>query len=202
MTSWKNPIKKSMMFLLPSFLFGNMTVLKPSLETPLVGLRLERIFNENSYEDSVISLILKRENLPELMNRVNFDLFLYQGSHSAGISIHDQLKLGIDSEERWELDNHIIAVVNALDLNKENRLETAVKKVLKGAFNYSGQGSHPVKHVFVSSEHYEDFKAVLVKKTLELKVGNPLDEGIDLGPIYDRNEIVEGKKLVRKISLF
>lgn len=79
--------------------------------------------------------------------------------------------------------------------NFEN-LEKSVEIVVDGAMRNTGQGSHSIKNVFVHEEVYKKFKEKLVEKVLELRIGNQLDEGTDIGPVCVKNDIISGKNLV------
>jgi acyl-CoA reductase-like NAD-dependent aldehyde dehydrogenase len=69
-TSWKNPLLNSMLYIVPSFLNGNISVLKPSSEAPTIGLELEQIFDEQAFEKSLVSLVLRTHELPELLENI------------------------------------------------------------------------------------------------------------------------------------
>src|SRR6184192_2478884 len=66
----------------------------------------------------------------------------------------------------------------------------------------AGQSCISVQRVFVQSEIYQDFLSRLVKQVESLKVGDPLDPTVDVGPVIDQgsaerieqwvNEAVEG----------
>lgn len=119
LTSWKNPLLSAMLYIVPSFLSGNITLLKPSLLAPTVGLELEHIFDEEAFEKSLVSLVLRTRELPKLVQKVDINTLTFQGSHMSGNAVHDSLDLGLDTYTWWDLDNHTIGLVCGNETNKD-----------------------------------------------------------------------------------
>lgn len=108
-----------MLYIVPSFLSGNITLLKPSLLAPTVGLELEHIFDEEAFEKSLVSLVLRTRELPKLVQKVDINTLTFQGSHMSGNAVHDSLDLGLDTYTWWDLDNHTIGLVCGNETNKD-----------------------------------------------------------------------------------
>ena len=64
-------------------------------------------------------------------------------------------------------------------------LDHAGARVAFGGYYQAGQSCISVQRVFVQSEVYDDFVARLVKQVESLKVGDPLDPTVDVGPVID-----------------
>src|SRR6184192_2154220 len=62
----------------------------------------------------------------------------------------------------------------------------------------AGQSCISVQRVFVQSEVYEDFISRLVKQVESLKVGDPLDPSVDVGPVIDRASAERIEQWVRE----
>ena len=65
----------------------------------------------------------------------------------------------------------------------------AAQRIAFGGYYQAGQSCISVQQVLVSSEVYEDFTARLVKQIESLKVGDPLDPTVDVGPVIQRKEV-------------
>lgn len=109
--SCRNPLLNAMLYIVPSFLSGNFTLLKPSSFCYALGFEIEEIFKENTVEKAVMSLLLRSKEIPEFLDKVNINTMVFQGSHASGKSVHDSLNLGLDVFQRWDLDNHTIGLV-------------------------------------------------------------------------------------------
>lgn len=128
-----------MLYIVPSFLSGNITLLKPSSFCYALGLEIEEIFNENSVEKAVISLLLRSKEIPDFLQKIDINTMVFQGSHSSGRSVHDSLNLGLDVHQKWDLDNHTLGLV--LNQPSDSGAENVDKKadlILKASFNNSG----------------------------------------------------------------
>jgi acyl-CoA reductase-like NAD-dependent aldehyde dehydrogenase len=79
-----------------------------------------------------------------------------------------------------ELGGHA-AVVVAQDAD----IDDAVKRIVTGAFGYAGQSCVSVQRIYVHETIAVEVMGKLVEGTRKLVVGDPLDEGTDVGPMID-----------------
>ena len=68
-------------------------------------------------------------------------------------------------------------------------LDNAAARVAFGGYYQAGQSCISVQRVFVQSEVYEDFVTRLIKQVESLKVGDPLDPTVDVGPVIDEGSL-------------
>jgi acyl-CoA reductase-like NAD-dependent aldehyde dehydrogenase len=73
-------------------------------------------------------------------------------------------------------------------------LEKAAEACVRRAFSNMGQICISVNRVYVAQEIKEEFTNLMVKKTLALKVGNGLDEDVDLGPMFSQAQRIKTKE--------
>jgi glyceraldehyde-3-phosphate dehydrogenase (NADP+) len=64
-------------------------------------------------------------------------------------------------------------------------IEYAAARVALGAFSYAGQSCISVQRVYVHEDRFDEFVAALLPKIKALKVGDPLDDVTDIGPVID-----------------
>jgi acyl-CoA reductase-like NAD-dependent aldehyde dehydrogenase len=65
-------------------------------------------------------------------------------------------------------------------------LDYAVKRLATGAFYYAGQSCISVQRMYIHRPLYDDFLGRYLSQVKTLKVGDPLDETVDIGPVIDR----------------
>jgi glyceraldehyde-3-phosphate dehydrogenase (NADP+) len=70
-------------------------------------------------------------------------------------------------------------------------LEEAVQSCVSGAFFASGQNCVGVKRIFVEESIYDSFLNNFSQLTATLKIGSPLSEDIDIGPIISKESILQ-----------
>src|SRR5207247_588542 len=98
---------------------------------------------------------------------------------------------GLDSHKHVTLElggNAGVIVHSDADLDR------AAQRVAMGGNYQAGQSCIAVQRVFVQSEVYDDFLPRLVKEVESLKVGDPMDPDVDVGPVIDEAaaERIEG----------
>jgi 1-pyrroline-5-carboxylate dehydrogenase len=74
---------------------------------------------------------------------------------------------------------------NPTIVTKNADLEKATDGVLRSSFGFGGQKCSACSRVFVQREIYDDFVSTLKTKTEKIKVGNPIEREVYLGPIIN-----------------
>jgi len=102
---------------------------------------------------------------------------------SAGIGWY--LK-GLDPKKRvtLELGGNAGVIVHS-----DADLDLAATRIAFGGYYQAGQSCISVQRVLVQSEVYDDFLARLVKQVESLKVGDPMDPTVDVGPVITRGDV-------------
>ena len=76
----------------------------------------------------------------------------------------------------------------AVIVNDDADVDYAAERVASGGFAYSGQTCISVQRVFVHERVYDAFVEELIPRVEALKVGDPLDEETDVGPLIDQGD--------------
>jgi 1-pyrroline-5-carboxylate dehydrogenase len=74
---------------------------------------------------------------------------------------------------------------NPAIVTKNADLDKASDGVLRSAFGFGGQKCSACSRVYVEREVYDDFVAQLKDKTEKIKIGDPLERDVDLGPLIN-----------------
>jgi glyceraldehyde-3-phosphate dehydrogenase (NADP+) len=73
----------------------------------------------------------------------------------------------------------------AVIVNDDADVEYAAERIAWGGFTHAGQTCISVQRVFVHEQIYDRFTQELVRRVEALKVGDPLDPDVDVGPVID-----------------
>jgi aldehyde dehydrogenase (NAD+) len=168
--------------LAPSLAVGAPIVVKPASATPVGALRLAELFAETDLPKGCYQVLPVRSKVADKMARDDrFRKISFTGS--AGIGWY--LK-GLDPKKRvtLELGGNAGVIVHS-----DADLDLAAQRIAFGGYYQAGQSCISVQRVLVASEVYEDFAARLTKQVEQLKVGDPMDETVDVGPVIDRGEV-------------
>jgi len=161
----------------PALAVGAPIVVKPAGVTPLGALALAELFEETELPKGMLSVLpISSERAQGLVEDRRFKKLSFTGS-----GIGWKLK-GLDPHKHvtLELGGNAGVIVHS-----DADLDHAAQRVAVGGNYQAGQSCIAVQRVFVQSEVYEDFLARLVKEVESLKVGDPMDPDVDVGPVID-----------------
>lgn len=173
------PINLSASKIAPALIAGNTVVLKPATQGSLCGLYLAKVFDEAGVPAGVLNTVTGRgsEIGDYIVTHPEIDFINFTGSTEVGMriaSITSMVPL------LMELGGKDAAIV--LD---DADLDLAAANIVAGAYSYSGQRCTAVKRILVVDKVADELADKIKRKVLELKVGNPTDEGVTITPLID-----------------
>ena len=166
----------------PALGVGAPIVVKPASATPIGSLRLAEFFAETDLPKGMYQVLPVSSKVADGMARdARYKKISFTGSAEIGWYLK-----GLDPKKRvtLELGGNAGVIVHA-----DADLDFAAQRIAFGGYYQAGQSCISVQRVLVSSEVYEDFTARLVKQVESLKVGDPLDPTVDVGPVIQRKEV-------------
>src|SRR5438270_6700682 len=162
----------------PALAVGAPIVIKPAGQTPLGSLLLAELVDETELPKGMLSVLtISGERAQRLVEDRRFAKFSFTGS-----GIGWKLK-GLDPHKHTtlELGGNAGVIVHG-----DADLDFAAQRIAFGGYYQAGQSCISVQRIFVQSEVFDDFMTRLVKHVEGLKVGDPLDPTVDVGPVIDR----------------
>ena len=182
-TPFNDPLNLICHKLGPAIAAGNPVILKPSDYTPLVAIKFGEILYESGLPKEMLSIITgSPEHFGDaLLKDDRIRLISFTGGVEAAKII--QKKAGLKKLVMELGSNSPVIVLSDADL------EEAVKSCVSGAFYASGQNCVGVKRIFVEADIYDSFLIHFSQLTSTLKIGSPLSEDIDMGPIISKESI-------------
>lgn len=162
---------------------GNTVVFKPASTTPLIGYRFAEIVREAGVPDGVFNFVTGGGSTAgqELIDNPDIDGIVFTGSKDVGMKmLRDNTSRPFPRPVIAELGGKNPAIImRSADLDK------ASEGVYRSAFGAQGQKCSACSRVYVQQELRERFVELLVEKTKKIKVGNPLDKDVWLGPVIN-----------------
>ncbi|HEY0268700.1 MAG TPA: aldehyde dehydrogenase family protein, partial [Methyloradius sp.] len=189
-TPWNVPLILLVLKLAPALRAGNTVVAKPSEYTPLSTLLLGDILKD-IFPHGVLNIIAgpgevgERLSLHPLVRKVTFTGSVATGKRLFAGAATDLKRLTL------ELGGNDAAIV--LD---DADPEAIAEKIFWGAFWNSGQICFAIKRLYVHEKVFAPLLAALIARAERTKVGNGLEEGIELGPLTNLQQYVRVKELV------
>ncbi len=182
-TPFNDPLNLVCHKLGPAIAAGNPVILKPSDYTPLVAIKFGEVLSEAGLPKEMLSIIT---GSPEyfgdaLISDDRIRLISFTGGVEAAKVI--QRKAGLKKIVMELGSNSPVIVLSDADL------EDAVQSCVSGAFFAGGQNCVGVKRIFVEESIYDSFLKKFSQLTATLKIGSPLSEDTDIGPIISKESI-------------
>ncbi|MDI1269233.1 MAG: aldehyde dehydrogenase family protein [Polaromonas sp.] len=163
----------------PAIAVGNSVVLKPAPQTPLTSVLLQRLLRDAGLPDGALEILHCSVPLAESMVRdERFAMVSFTGSAKVGWHIKD-----IAGRKKVALElggNGAVVVAEDADL------DLAAARCVRGGVVYGGQYCIGVQRILVQQSVAEAFTAKLIERVRACKVGDPMQEGVDVGPVIDQ----------------
>jgi aldehyde dehydrogenase (NAD+) len=181
-TPWNFPMAIPTWKMFPALLCGNTVILKPAEDTPLTAVRLVEIVREAGIPPGVVNLVHGRgeEVGAALVRHPHVQLVSFTGSAAVGREI--AASCGQDLK-RVSLE---LGGKNAQVVLEDADLELALEGALWGAFGTTGQRCTATSRLIVHREVAREFTDRLVARAKQLKIGDGLDESVDMGPLINQ----------------
>mgnify|MGYP001219435998 CR=1 FL=1 len=191
-TPFNDPLNLVCHKLGPAIAAGNPVILKPSDYTPLVAIKFGEILFEAGLPKEMLSIIT---GAPEhfgdaLISHDSIRLISFTGGVAAAKII--QQKAGLKKIVMELGSNSPVIVLSDADI------EEAAESCVSGAFFASGQNCVGVKRIFVEETIYDSFLKKFSHLTQALKIGSPLAEDTDIGPIISQQAITQIDQFVEE----
>ena len=178
---WNFPFWQPLRFAAPSMVAGNTIVLKPASATSQCGIEIENTIKKAGLVDGVFQTLIGNYTVAENLLESDIDAVTFTGSASVGAKVAQKAggRLKKCVVELGGSDPFIVC--------EDADIEKASEGAVKGRFINCGQSCVASKRFFVAKKVANDFIEKFVQKTEKLKVGDPMSEETDIGPLVNRN---------------
>ncbi len=174
---WNAPLIFAAKKLAPALAFGNVCLLKPAAETPLTALLLAEVMAEAGVPDGVAQVVTGgREAGEALVADRRTDFVIFTGHHATGKAIARAAAENL-TPIALELGGKSPQIVFA-----DADLDAALEGVVDGIYGEVGQACIAGSRLLVAEEVHAEFTARLAARTAALRVGDPRDPAVEIGP--------------------
>jgi succinate-semialdehyde dehydrogenase/glutarate-semialdehyde dehydrogenase/succinyl-CoA reductase len=177
---WNFPYWQALRFGAPSLMAGNTIVLKPASATMGCGIEIEKAFSRSGVPDGVFQTIVGDSSIADiLIDSEDINAVTFTGSVPVGGKVAQRATSQIKKcvLELGGSDPFIVC--------EDADIEKASTGAVKGRFINNGQSCIASKRFIVTKKIANEFIEKFVQKTEKLKVGDPISEDTDLGPVVN-----------------
>ncbi len=190
-TSFNFPLNVVAHKVAPAIAAGCSIILKPAPQTPLSSLLLAEVIQQAGWPDGGFNaVLLSNEDAELLVTDERIKLISFTGSTAVGWSIKN--KAG-KKKVLLELGGNSGVIVHG-----DADLPYAAGRCITGAFAHAGQGCLSVKRILVEQSVCGKFIELLIDGVSKLKVGDPLDEASDLGPLIRESDAIRAYNWIQE----
>jgi len=190
---WNFPLLMLAWKIAPALAAGNTVVLKPAEFTPLTALAFAEICTEAGLPDGVVNIITgDGDTGAALVAHKDVAKIAFTGSTEVGRIIRKQTAA---SGKKLSLE---LGGKSPFVVFDDADLDAAVEGVVDSVWFNQGQVCCAGTRLLVQESIYERFIAKLKTRMEKLRVGDPLDKSMDMGPLVDPVQVARVKSLLAK----
>lgn len=184
-TPWNFPAAMITRKVAPALAAGCTAVVKPASATPLTALRLQNLAQKAGIPEGVLQVIpgSSGEISDAWMEDSRVRKISFTGSTEVGKVL---MRKSADTVKKisLELGGHAPLIVL-----KDADIEKAAAGAVASKYRNAGQTCVCANRIYVHESIAEEFSQAFKRRVAELKVGNGLDEGVDIGPLIDQDAV-------------
>jgi succinate-semialdehyde dehydrogenase/glutarate-semialdehyde dehydrogenase len=184
---WNFPLVLAVRKVAPALAAGCTVILKPASATPLSAVALAECVEAAKVPAGVFQLVLSRasEIAQEFLENPLCRKITFTGSTEVGRTLI-QGAAGDIKPLSLELGGHApVLVFDDVDLSK------AVEGAMIAKFRNTGQSCIAANRIYVQRPIYEKFLQAFTERTQTLKVGDGMEEGVEIGPLINEEAVVK-----------
>jgi glyceraldehyde-3-phosphate dehydrogenase (NADP+) len=187
------PLNLSAHKIAPAIASGNTIVIKPASQTPSSTLVLAEIAAQAGLPAGALNVTPATvETTQILVTDDRFKMLTFTGSAAVGWGL--KARAG-RKRVALELGGNAAAIVH-----HDADLTRAAERITVGGYSYSGQSCISVQRVLAQRRVLEPFMERFVPMVKSLKVGAPLDEGTDVGPMITEGDAVRAATWIEEAA--
>ncbi|MGQ0848235.1 MAG: aldehyde dehydrogenase family protein [Actinomycetota bacterium] len=180
-----------------ALLTGNTVVLKPSNAGALTGLEFARVLRDAGVPPGAFHVVTGSGSKigAHLVDHPDVAGITFTGSYDVGMGIYKGFATTHPKPAVCEMGGKNPSIVTAAA-----DLDVAAEGVMRAAFGFGGQKCSANSRVYVERTVYDGFVDRLVTRTEQIKVGNPLEQGVYMGPVIDRKAVERFREAVAEVK--
>lgn len=175
---WNFPFWQVFRFAAPALMAGNVGILKHASNVPQCALKIEEIFTEAGFPDGAFqTLLIGASQVESLINDDRVKAAALTGSEFAGASLASAAGKQIKKTVLELGGSDPFIVLETADI------EAAASTAVTARMLNNGQSCIAAKRFIVAESVADKFEKLLLEKFQALKIGDPMDETTDIGPL-------------------
>jgi 1-pyrroline-5-carboxylate dehydrogenase len=176
-----------------AMLAGNAVVFKPASASAMTAIAIKEVYRDAGIPDGVFNLVMGPGDTvgDELQHNQGIDGIVFTGSFEVGFELFKGFSTRFPRPCIVEMGGKNPAIVL-----RSADLEEAAEGIMRSAFGFGGQKCSANSRVYVERPVHDELVRLLVEKTEQLTVGDPLPRPAFLGPVIDQRAVDRHQRAV------
>lgn len=175
---WNFPLWQAMRFAIPALLAGNVVLLKHAPNVQRSSLELERVFAEAGFPPGTFqNLIIPTERVQGIIGDARVRGVTLTGSVRAGTAVAAAAGKALKKSVLELGGSDAFIVLDDADI------DAAVEAGVKARFANAGQVCIAAKRFLIQASIAEEFEGKFAERVRQLRVGNPMERDVQVGPL-------------------
>ena len=189
---WNFPLWQAMRFAAPALAAGNVGLLKHASNVPQTALFMEELFRDAGFPDDVFqTLLIGSSKVDAVLRDDRVAAATLTGSEGAGVAVATTAGEVLKKVVLELGGSDAFVVMPSADLAKAAKVATTSR------CQNNGQSCIAGKRFIVHTDVYDEFVALFTEEMRALVVGDPMQDGTDVGPLATEQGRADVEELVK-----
>jgi len=190
--AWNFPINLMSRKLGAALAAGCTVVCRPATQAPLSAMLIYECLHDAGFPPGSVGLVtgVADEIVPAMLAHPACRKLAFTGSTEVGRQLMVQAGQRI-TKLSLELGGHAPLIVFP-----DVHIPDAVEQTVIGKFRNAGQSCIAATRVYVHQDIFDAFTTALLERTAKIVVGNGLDDGVEMGPLFDAQQLARAGAFV------
>lgn len=197
---WNFPVAILCGMVTAALVTGNTVIMKPAEPSAVIGALLMEIFEEAGVPPGVLNFLPGHGSVigAHLVDHPDVEMIAFTGSREVGLSIWEAA--GKTRPGQRELKRVVCEMggKNAVIVDSDADLDETIVDTIYSSFGYQGQKCSACSRLIVLEENYDRVMERLLAAAASLRIGNPEEPGVTVGPVIDEKSYRRIQQLIEK----
>jgi succinate-semialdehyde dehydrogenase/glutarate-semialdehyde dehydrogenase len=192
---WNFPFWQAFRFIAPGLMAGNVGLLKHASNVPQCALKIEEVLCRAGFPEGTFqTLLIGSEKVDRILDDPRIAAATLTGSEEAGV------KVGAGAAKRIKKVVLELGGSDPFVVMPSANFDEAVATAVKARTINNGQSCIAAKRFIVAESIADRFEREFVTRMQALRVGDPMDEKVDVGPLANADAVKSLHEAVQKTA--